>query len=198
MGENLKPVLRAAAIAAFTVGTLLVLLNPPSLSGAEGLATTIAIAVVIVLFVAWGTVSLMGDDGMSEAEFEQVVQRSERMAAKPGPVGVPDEVDSDEAEFQQLVADAIDRLPQQFREVLETVPVIVSYHGAEFRAYGHYYGDTVARGDREDRIVLYRDTLERDFGWDRDLLAAQVERTLLHELAHHLGWGEPGVQQLGL
>jgi predicted Zn-dependent protease with MMP-like domain len=59
-------------------------------------------------------------------------------------------------------------------------------------------GDTVARGDREDRIVLYQDTLERDFGHSPELLAAQVERTLRHEVAHHLGWGEAGVRDLGL
>ena len=54
------------------------------------------------------------------------------------------------------------------------------------------------RGDYEHRIVLYQDTLERDFGWDSDLLRAQVERTLRHELAHHIGWNEPGVRGLGL
>ena len=46
--------------------------------------------------------------------------------------------------------------------------------------------------------MIYRDTLERDFGHDRDLLARQVERTLRHELAHHLGWDERGVGDLGL
>jgi predicted Zn-dependent protease with MMP-like domain len=76
--------------------------------------------------------------------------------------------------------------------------VVVSRHGAEAHAYGHYFGDTVARGYYEDRIVLYQDTLERDFGHDPELLAAQVERTLRHELAHHLGWGEAGVRGLGL
>ena len=70
--------------------------------------------------------------------------------------------------------------------------------GAENRAYGHYFGDTVARDNYPDRIVLYQDTLERDFGHDPDLLRAQVERTLRHELAHHLGWNEPGVRELGL
>ena len=30
------------------------------------------------------------------------------------------------------------------------------------------------------------------------LLARQVERTLRHELAHHLGWNEEGVRLLGL
>ena len=46
--------------------------------------------------------------------------------------------------------------------------------------------------------MLYQDTLERDFGFDPELLRAQVERTLRHELAHHLGWGERGVRGLGL
>jgi predicted Zn-dependent protease with MMP-like domain len=107
-------------------------------------------------------------------------------------------VTSDAPEFDEMVADAIDRLPDEFQEVLETVPVVVSELGAEERAYGQYFGDGIARQQYEDRIVIYRDTLERDFGHDRALLAAQVERTLRHELAHHLGWGERGVGELGL
>jgi predicted Zn-dependent protease with MMP-like domain len=101
-------------------------------------------------------------------------------------------------EFETMVADAIDRLPKEFRDVLEKVPVVVSELGAKERAYGQYFGDGIARERYEDRIVVYRDTLERDFGHDRELLAAQVERTLRHELAHHLGWGERGVGDLGL
>jgi predicted Zn-dependent protease with MMP-like domain len=97
-----------------------------------------------------------------------------------------------------LVADAIDALPQEFQRVLEKVAVVVSDLGTEAHAYGQYYGDGVAREAYEDRIVIYRDTLERDFGHDRALLAAQVERTLRHELAHHLGWDEGGVGGLGL
>lgn len=101
-------------------------------------------------------------------------------------------------EFEGLVADAIDALPEQFQKVLETVAVVVSDLGAEQHAYGQYFGDGIARERYEDRIVIYRDTLERDFGHDRDLLARQVERTLRHELAHHLGWDERGVGGLGL
>jgi predicted Zn-dependent protease with MMP-like domain len=101
-------------------------------------------------------------------------------------------------EFESLVADAIDRLPPEFQEVLARIAVIVSDLGAEAHAYGQYFGDGIARGRYEDRIVIYRDTLERDFGHDRELLARQVERTLRHELAHHLGWNERGVGELGL
>jgi predicted Zn-dependent protease with MMP-like domain len=101
-------------------------------------------------------------------------------------------------EFESLVVDAIDGLPEEFQRLLEKVPVVVSDRGTEVRAYGQYFGDGVAREYFEDRIVIYRDTLERDFGHDRALLAAQVERTLRHELAHHLGWNERGVGGLGL
>jgi len=101
-------------------------------------------------------------------------------------------------EFEGLVADAIDALPEEFQRLLGNVAVIVSDLGTEHHAYGMYYGDGVAREGYEDRIVIYRDTLERDFGHDRELLARQVERTLRHELAHHLGWDERGVGGLGL
>ena len=101
-------------------------------------------------------------------------------------------------EFESLVADAIDALPAEFQRLLEDVAVVVSDLGTEHHAYGEYFGDGVARGTFEDRIVIYQDTLERDFGHDRALLARQVEQTLRHELAHHLGWDERGVGGLGL
>jgi predicted Zn-dependent protease with MMP-like domain len=189
--ETLKPILRAAAIAAFAVGTLLLLLNPPSLSGAGGLLAVVVGALALILLGAWVTVSMIGRDSLSEADVERMVQRSEELAARP-----PEE--NAMTDFDELVADAIDALPPEFQKVLETVPVVISRHGSEFRAYGHYYGSSIVHDDREHRIVLYQDTIERDFGWDPDLLRAQVERTLRHELAHHLGWGERGVRDLGL
>src|SRR5215217_848108 len=55
-----------------------------------------------------------------------------------------------------------------------------------------------ARDDFPDRIIIFRDTLLRDFGHDPDELRAQVTRTVRHELAHHLGADELGVRELGL
>lgn len=109
---------------------------------------------------------------------------------------MPEETPLDD--FETLVADAIDALPEEFQRLLERVVVVVSDLGEEHDAYGHYFGDGVAFDGVEDRIVIYRDTLERDFGHDRALLARQVEQTLRHELAHHLGWDERGVDGLGL
>ncbi|HYY23702.1 MAG TPA: metallopeptidase family protein [Thermoleophilaceae bacterium] len=191
MGDVLRGPIRAAATAALIVGILLFLLNPPSLSGAGGLLTLIVGATALLLLTAWATVALMGRDGVSESEFERIVRRSEELAREPG-------LAVRATEFELLVADTIDRLPEEFQRVLEEVPVVVSSRGAEHGAYGHYFGDTVARDRTHDRIVLYQDTLERDFGHDPELLEAQVERTLRHELAHHLGWAEGGVRELGL
>jgi predicted Zn-dependent protease with MMP-like domain len=186
-----REILRAAGTAAFVVGLLLLMLNPPSLSGAEDLVSLIAGAVALMVATATVTVWLTERDSMSEREFEHLVERSEVLAQQP-------QAALAQNEFDQLVADAIDELPPEFRSALEKVPVVVSRLGAEHRAYGHYYGDTIARDNFEERIVIYQDTLERDFGHDPELLRAQVTRTLRHEVAHHLGWGERGVRGLGL
>ena len=191
MLDTLRGPLKAAAAALFALGLLFVLLNPPSLSGAEGLAVFAMGGLALALVTAWAFVALTGKDAMPEHEFERLVRRSEEMASDPDlRVGATD--------FDLLVADAIDRLPPEFQALLDETPVVISQLGAENRAYGHYFGDTVARDNYPDRIVLYQDTLVRDFGWDTELLRTQVERTLRHELAHHLGWHEPGVQELGL
>jgi predicted Zn-dependent protease with MMP-like domain len=189
--ETLRGPVKAACAAFFVLGLAFVLLDPPSLSGAEGVAVFLGGAVLLALLTAWAFVELTGRDAMPEHEFERLVRRSEQLAREPG-------LRAHATEFDLLVAEAIDRLPPDFQRLLDRTPVVVSQLGAENRAYGHYFGDTVARDDYPDRIVLYQDTLERDFGWDRDLLRAQVERTLRHELAHHLGWNEPGVRGLGL
>ncbi len=183
--------LKAGAAALFAVGLVLLFLNPPSLSGAEGMAVLIGGGILLIFVTAWASVALTGSDAMPEHEFERLVRRSEELAATPG-------LRSETSDFDLLVADAIDDLPDEFQRLLHDTPVVVSQHGMENRAYGHYFGDTVARDNYPDRIVLYQDTLERDFGHDPELLRAQVERTLRHEVAHHLGWNEPGVRDLGL
>jgi predicted Zn-dependent protease with MMP-like domain len=190
MREIFGPPLRAAALVAFITGLVLLLLNPPSFAGLDDLLALLAGAVAVVLITAWATVALIGKE-MPEPEFRRLVDRSEALASLPPP-------DQPPSEFDELVMRALDDLPEEFRELLERTPVVVSSRGHEHRAYGHYIGGTVARDTYPDRIVIYQDTLERDFGHDPELLRAQVERTVRHELAHHLGWGERGVRGLGL
>ena len=104
----------------------------------------------------------------------------------------------DDEDFKALVRSALDDLPLEFHRALEHVAIVVSDGGRRRGAYGLYQGDTVARDFFHDRIIIFKDTLLRDFGHDPELLKAQVTRTVRHELAHHLGWDENGVRGLGL
>ena len=181
-----------------------------------GLGTLIvggAVALALIRLAGWR-------DPESEAEFEALVQRSERLAAHEERDGDDDddyELDDDEdddhvidleddEEFKALVRAAVDELPLEFHRALEHVAIVVADNGASVGigrarrrgAYGVYQGGTVVHDYFHDRIVIFRDTLMRDFGHDPELLRAQVTRTVRHELAHHLGWDENGVRGLGL
>src|SRR4051812_13310545 len=190
MREALIPPLRATAFAAFIAGCLLLFINPPSFAHLGGLATILVGAIAIVLITAWATTMAIGRE-MPEPASRKLADRSEAPAALPAPDYPP-------SEFDLLVIEAIDNLPPEFRTLLEDTPVVISNLGHEHRAYGMYMGGTVARDIYPDRIVIYQDTLERDFGHDPALLRDQVERVVQHELAHHLGWNESGVRDLGL
>jgi predicted Zn-dependent protease with MMP-like domain len=189
--DVLQGPIKAGAAALFVVGVVILLVNPPSLSGVAGVGLVLAGALAIAAVTAWAFVAMTGRSAMSDAEFERIILRSEELARTPA-------LRESTTGFDLLVAEAIDDLPDEFRRLLDQTPVVVSRLGAQNRAYGHYFGDTVARDDYPDRIVLYQDTLERDFGHDPERLRAEVERTLRHELAHHLGWHEEGVRGLGL
>ena len=175
----------------------------------QGLAVFGAGAVILGGAVVLALVHMAGwRDPESEEDFEELVQRAERLAAD-GVWGAADddrggEVQdeplpvSDDEDFKALVRSAVDDLPLEFHRALEHVAIVVSDGGRRRRAYGLYQGDTVARDFFHDRIVIFKDTLLRDFGHDPELLKAQVTRTVRHELAHHLGWDEKGVRGLGL
>jgi predicted Zn-dependent protease with MMP-like domain len=140
---------------------------------------------------------------VDDEEFERLVIRSEELARENLAVE-PDEADFlerdpyDPHDFEELVREALDDLPDLLIKALDHVAVVISDGGRRQRAYGLYQGDTVSRDDYPDRIVIFRDTLLRDFGHHPDLLRAQVTRTVRHELAHHLGADELGVRELGL
>ena len=171
-------------------------------------AQTVAIAVVAVGLIGIVIAMITGrladyTDPADEDEFEELVRRSERLA-RDNLAPEPDEEEfvaldpRNPADFEELVRAALDDLPDLLLRALEHVAVVISDKGRRHRAYGLYQGDTVARDDVPDRIVIFRDTLLRDFGDDPDELRAQVTRTVRHELAHHLGADELGVRELGL
>jgi len=200
-----------AAVVALCAGlTAVVLFQGFSIDPAVKAIETIAVVVVVaaVLFGGFVLIGLrMADyrEPESEEDFEQVVLRAERLA-REGIAAEPDETEFldldpyDDEDFEELVRDALDDLPDLLLRLVENhnVAVVISDGGRRRGAYGLYHGDGATRDDVPDRIVIYRDTLRRDFGHDPDLLQAQVTQTVRHELAHHVGFDELGVRDLGL
>jgi predicted Zn-dependent protease with MMP-like domain len=204
-----------SALVAFTLAIL-------AITALEGFATTyplrflqgIAVALAGALVVTFVLALLTGRladwrNPRSEQDFEELVERSEQLAREGLSGEGEDELDDldgdddpgidpwNEEDFRALVRSALDELPLEFHRALEHVAIVVGSEGRKHHAYGLYHGPTVAH-DGFARIVIFQDTMVRDFGHDLELLRAQVVRTVRHELAHHLGWDEDGVRGLGL
>jgi predicted Zn-dependent protease with MMP-like domain len=136
---------------------------------------------------------------------DQFAQRAMKLSS-PGPAepGMPSN------EWEQLVDRAIDtvkssiaELPDDVRAEAEAVPVLF-----EERSENEQPGQTILgiyRGFvphqvsvRKGPIVLYLRSIEAYAGPFAGAFENQVRRTFLHELGHHLGWGEADVRARGL
>jgi predicted Zn-dependent protease with MMP-like domain len=198
-----------AALIALSLGLVVIVLGQGfssigAVHALEDIALGVIAAAALMGVAAFVAVRLAGwRDPESEREFDQIVQHAEELA-REGLVVDPDEADFMELDplvdedFAELVRDALDDLPDLLRNALAHVAVVISDGGRRRGAYGLYEGDGATRDHAHDRIIIFRDTLRRDFGHDPRLLRDQVTRTVRHELAHHVGFDELGVSRLDL
>jgi predicted Zn-dependent protease with MMP-like domain len=201
---NGRPAVTAAKIFAAVAILAAIALVSSSFSGLlAGLAATAAVLLLLGAIVAALGIRFAGWDPVSEDDFEDVVKRTERLAAS-GLYVDPDEHEFLELDpwlddhFEEIVADALDDLPDILRGALRNLAIVVTDGGIKADAYGMYQGDTIAGGHHHARVLIFRDSLRRDFGHNADLLQEQITITVRHELAHHLGADELGVRDLGL
>jgi predicted Zn-dependent protease with MMP-like domain len=97
------------------------------------------------------------------------------------------------SEFEQMVQRALDDLPDELRDAMSNVEVVVEDEPPQRHVLGLYRGVPLTRRNSAyalalpDKISIYRGPLERLYGGDPGLLESQVRRTVLHEIAHHFG-----------
>jgi predicted Zn-dependent protease with MMP-like domain len=99
-----------------------------------------------------------------------------------------------EPEFESLVADALDDVPDEFARQLSQVVVRVRDYpapGEDPLLLGLYVGvarmeRTLATEDHLDHVVVFKRPHELRCA-DTDALRDDVRHTVLHELAHHFG-----------
>ena len=117
-----------------------------------------------------------------------------------------------EADFERLVDRAIASIPEPFAAALDEVAIVIEDEPSERQLddndipddetlYGLYEGvpRTAYAADwavSPNRITLFRWPLEDDHP-DPDELEAEVRRTVVHELAHHLGIDDDRLDELG-
>lgn len=106
------------------------------------------------------------------------------------------------ARFAELVAEALDSLPQWVLDRLENVEVIVEDRPppGEPNLLGRYYGIPMTErrdyaGVLPDTITLYRRTIEREAS-DEDELRRVVAHTVEHEVAHFFGISDDRLREL--
>ncbi len=104
-------------------------------------------------------------------------------------------------EFELLVEDAIASLPDDLRDFMSNVAVVVEEEPPEgLPLLGLYQGVPLTRRTTSyalvppDKITIYRGPLERRFTGDE--LRRQVRRVVLHEIAHHFGISDERLVEL--
>ncbi|MDX6555370.1 MAG: hypothetical protein QOD86_1565 [Miltoncostaeaceae bacterium] len=112
-------------------------------------------------------------------------------------------VQVDRLEFEQLVADAIDEIPDRFAGALEEVAIVVEDRAPDHLhpLYGLYQGIPLTEGWQISgalpaRISIYMHPMLEHCHTAAEVVR-QVRITVLHELGHHLGFDEEGLHELG-
>ena len=118
----------------------------------------------------------------------------------------------DRERFQQLVARAVDSLPEEFCAKMENVAVVVEdwpakeqlaelglrrrenllglYQGVPLTKRGVRYGLVLP-----DKITIFQRPIEAKCRHDTQIVA-EIQRVVRHEIAHHFGIGDARLKQL--
>lgn len=108
------------------------------------------------------------------------------------------------AEFEAVVDRALEGLPQWVLDQLDNLHVVVEDRPPSEQGdlLGLYEGVSLLErsgdywGALPDRIVVYR-IPHLEMGLSAHALEDEIRRTVLHEIAHHLGIDDNRLQQLG-
>jgi predicted Zn-dependent protease with MMP-like domain len=123
-------------------------------------------------------------------------------------------VEMDREKFEQLVAQAVEDLPEEFREMLENVDVVVEdlpsagqlrrmKLGKGVTLLGLYEGIPLTRRDSAyslvppDKITIFRKVVEAECAsGDETSIKAEIQKVVRHEIAHHFGIGDARLRQI--
>jgi predicted Zn-dependent protease with MMP-like domain len=104
--------------------------------------------------------------------------------------------------FEEMVAEALDGLPQELGRLMRNVAVMVEHDAGPSGLLGLYEGIPLTSrtsqyaGVLPDRITIYRQAICAICRTEAEV-AEQVRRTVIHEVAHHFGIDDDRLHELG-
>jgi predicted Zn-dependent protease with MMP-like domain len=120
----------------------------------------------------------------------------------------------DATRFENLVDQAIESLPDEFKERLDNVDIIITdypsrtqqkrsdlahgeiilglYEGVPLTERTHSYTMIVP-----DKISIFQKNIEASFHDDAEIVK-EIRRVVLHEIAHHFGIDDDRLDELGM
>jgi predicted Zn-dependent protease with MMP-like domain len=118
----------------------------------------------------------------------------------------------DRAQFERLVAEALQSIPRRFRQAMENLVVLVEdepsrellkqmeiepsetllglYQGTPLTERGWGHGNALP-----DRILIFQGPHERSAEDEEDLVVA-IGETLIHEIGHYFGLSEEEIEEI--
>ena len=119
-------------------------------------------------------------------------------------------METDRKTFEQLVADALDEIPESLGRFMENVVVMVEdwpspeqLRGVRGTLLGLYQGIDLTRRSplsyaavMPDRITIFRGPISQ-LAHTEDELVGLVTTTVIHEVAHHFGISDARLHELG-
>jgi predicted Zn-dependent protease with MMP-like domain len=116
-------------------------------------------------------------------------------------------------EFEEIVAEALDGIPEEIAENLSNVSVMVEawpsrmtlenlglsnrfellglYEGVPLTKRGTYYGEALP-----DRISIFQGPIEA-VARSKPELREEIRKVVVHEIAHHIGIDDERLRELG-
>lgn len=117
-----------------------------------------------------------------------------------------------ENEFEKLVVDVLDSLPETFLNVLDNIDVVIEPRPTQRQLdelgitngslFGLYEGIPLTQRDSgysivaPDKITIFQEVIEEACS-SHEEIADQVRTTVIHEVAHYFGIDEDKLDELG-
>ncbi|WP_280403243.1 metallopeptidase family protein [Nocardia brasiliensis] len=112
-------------------------------------------------------------------------------------------VSMSEDRFEELVGDALDRIPPELARAIDNVVVLIEPRNSEDpHLLGLYQGialterDSHYGGSLPDTVTIYRDSILA-ICVDENEVVEEVAITVIHEIAHYFGIDEDRLHELG-